>query len=50
MPPQELGVVMPHEYTLVGDWVTKKAEFGVDRDLLNLTLEMKNLGKIRQFP
>lgn len=48
--PQELGVVMPHEYCLVGEWLLKKTEYGLRTDLTNLTFELKNLGKIRQFP
>lgn len=48
--PGELGVVMPHEYCLVGEWLLKEAEYGLKTDLTDLTFELKNLGKIRQFP
>jgi predicted metal-dependent phosphotriesterase family hydrolase len=47
--PPELGVVLPHEYCLVNNnWALRKTEYG--RDISGLTMELKNLGKIRHFP
>lgn len=48
--PQDLGVVMPHEYCLVGEWILREAEYGMNTNLADLTFELKNLGKIQQFP
>ena len=49
--PKELGNVLPHEYTLLRSlWALKDAEYGTPTDLADLTFELKNLGKIRQFP
>ena len=51
MAPQDLGVVLPHEYTLVDTlWALKDAEYGMQKDLSDLSFELQNLGKIRQFP
>lgn len=51
MAPQDLGVVLPHEYTLVDtQWALKDAEYGMQKDLSDLSIELRNLGKIRQFP
>ena len=51
MAPQDLGVVLPHEYTLVDTlWALKDAEYGLQKDLSDLSFELHNLGKIRQFP
>ena len=49
--PEELGVVLPHEHVLLNfEGAVKKPEYGEDGDMAKLSFEMKNLGKIRQFP
>ena len=49
--PQELGNVLPHEYTLVDTlWALKEAEYGSPTNLSDFAFKLENLGKIRQFP
>ncbi len=47
----ELGPVLPHEHLLL-DFQTAftEPEYGLNKDLKDLTFERKNLGKIRHFP
>ena len=48
--PNELGVVLPHEHMLLNfDGAVMKPEYGPD-NLAELSFDLKNLGKIRQFP
>ena len=47
----DLGSVLPHEHLLLDfQKAFKEAEYGMNKDLKDLTFELKNLGKIRQFP
>lgn len=49
--PKDLGVVLPHEHMLLDfQFAAKEAEYGTQKNLSDLTFELKNLGKIRQFP
>ncbi len=49
--PQSLGVVLPHEQLLLDlSFLFKEPEYGVEKDIADLTFELKNLGKIRHFP
>ena len=49
--PQSLGVVLPHEHMLLDFRLAyTPPEYGVQKDLSNLSVELKNLGKIRHFP
>ena len=43
----DLGVVLPHEHMLLNfQGASTPAEYGLDRELSDLTFELKNLGKI----
>lgn len=49
--PVELGVVLPHEHMLLDfQKALQPPEYGTPTDLSDLTFELRNLGKIRQFP
>ena len=49
--PKNLGVVLPHEHLLLDFQCSfRDAEYGNQSDISDLTIELKNLGKIRHFP
>jgi len=46
-----LGPVLPHEHLLLNfQEAFTPAEYGQDKNLKDLSFELKNLGKIRHFP
>lgn len=49
--PDSLGAVMTHEHLLMDfKEALTEAKYGINTNLADLTFELKNLGKIRQFP